>query len=64
MKRFNTDQTLQRLNDKSFIATFARRHFADHSQADFLLACLDGDPKPFLQQLDEEAEEASDQPAS
>lgn len=61
MNGFNTEETLQRLHDKSFLAAFARQHFADHSQAAFLLACLDGDPAPFLEQLDEEAEEASDQ---
>lgn len=61
MNGFNTEETLQKLHDKSFIAAFAREHFADHSQADFLLACLDGDPKPFLEQLDEEAEDAANQ---
>lgn len=54
---FNTDETLTNLKDPAFMAAFARKHFADFSQASFLLACLDGDPRPFLQQLDEEAAE-------
>lgn len=53
---FNTVQIIRDLADNSYVAGFAKQHFADHSLSEFLLACLDGDPRPFLEQLDEEVE--------